>query len=177
MLYGLLAALIGNVAWAMGVLLGMALHLRATSADPLTDYGLMMTAYGVGNLASNLVLSGLRPMRPVLWLVISKFTFGFGVLLLPFAPDRGWLMAFAALAAINGPYENLALLHIMQHDFPPQRIAQVYRLLMCAVFGGMLLGYLAAPILFGIFGIAPIITAAGALTVLSGIAGLVLALR
>jgi hypothetical protein len=118
----------------------------------------------------------MRPLRPLLWLVISKFTFGAGVLLLPFATDRGWLMAFAALAAVNGPYENLALLHIMQHDFPPQRIAQIYRLLMCAVFGGMLLGYLAAPVLFGIFGFAPIITAVGALTVLSGLVGLVLAL-
>ncbi|MET0746513.1 MAG: MFS transporter [Microvirga sp.] len=173
--FGLLADFIGNVTWSMGILLGMALYLRETSTDPLTDYGLMMSAYGIGNLAANLALAGRQPKRPILWLVISKVTFGAGVLLLPFAPDRGWLMAFAALAAVNGPFENLALLHIIQHDFPPQRIAQVYRLQMCAVFGGLLAGYLAGPGLFGIFGLGPIITAVGAATLLTGLVGLVLA--
>jgi MFS family permease len=177
MYYGLGSGLIGNIAWAMAVLLGMVLHLRATSAEPLTDYGLMMTAYGVGNLAANLVLSGMRPRRPIVWLVISKLTFGLGVLLMPLAPDRTWLMAFAAFAAINGPFENLAMLHIIQHDFPPRRIAQVFRLQMCATFGGMLLGYLAAPVLFDAFGFVPMIAAAGALTLATGIGGLFLVFR
>jgi MFS family permease len=172
--FGLLADFIGNVTWSMGILLGMALYLRETSTDPLTDYGLMMSAYGIGNLAANLALAGRHPTRPILWLVISKVAFGTGVLLLPFAPDREWLMAFAALAAINGPFENLALLHIIQHDFP-QRIAQVYRLQMCAVFGGLLVGYLGGPSLFGAFGIGPIISAVGAATLLTGLFGLVLA--
>jgi MFS transporter, DHA3 family, macrolide efflux protein len=135
----------------------------------------MMTAYGVGNLAANVVLAGRHPKRPLLWLVASKLTFGFGVLLMPFAPDRTWLMAFAALAAVNGPFENLALLHIIQHDFPPQRIAQVYRLQMCSVFGGLLIGYLVAPSLFGLFGLGATIMIIGAVTLATGIVGLGLA--
>jgi MFS family permease len=177
MRYGLIADLVGNIAWSMGFLLGMALYLRATSADPLTDYSLMMTAYGLGNLGANLVLVSLRPQRPALWLVGSKLIFGAGVMLLPFAPDRAWLMAFAAFAAINGPLENLALLHIMQHDFPPQRLSQVYRLQMCAVFAGSLIGYLAAPSLFGQFGVGVMITAVGAATFAMGILGLALFAR
>jgi DHA3 family macrolide efflux protein-like MFS transporter len=169
--YGFAGDLVGNVTWSMGVLLGMALYLRATSADPLTDYGLMMTAYGFGNLGANLVLASMRPKRPALWLILSKLSFGAGVMLLPLAPDRGWLMGFAAFAAINGPLENLALLHVVQHDFPQHRIAQVYRLLMCAAFGGLLIGYLAAPGLFGIFGLRPMIIAAGALTLAAGLIG------
>ena len=110
MYYGLAADFMGNVTWSMGVLLGMALYLRATSPTPLTDYGLMMTAYGFGNLAANLVLASRHPKHPLLWLVTSKLTFGLGVLLMPLAPDRAWLMTFAALAAVNGPFENLALL-------------------------------------------------------------------
>jgi hypothetical protein len=96
---------------------------------------------------------------------------------LPFAPDRAWLMAFAAFAAINGPLENLALLHIMQHDFPPQRLSQVYRLQMCAVFAGSLIGYLVAPTLFGQFGVAVMITATGAATFVMGVIGLALFAR
>ncbi|WP_293853981.1 MFS transporter [uncultured Alsobacter sp.] len=175
--YGLAADIVGNVTWSAGLLLGMALHLQDTSPTPLTDYGLMMAAYGVGNLASNVYLSGRRPQRPMLWLIGAKLTFGLGVFLLPFAPDRAWLMASAALAAVNGPLENLALLHIIQHDFPPHRIAQVYRLQMCAVFGGHLIGYLAASSLFALLGLGATTAVLGALTFATGIVGLGLARR
>lgn len=175
--FGLVAVLIGNLTWGMGLLLGMALHLRATSAEPLTAYGLMMSAYGVGNLGCSIVLAGITPKRPLLWIVTSKLTFGLGILLMPFAPNATLLMACAAFAAINGPFENLAMLHIMQHDFPPQRIAQVYRLQMCATFGGSLIGYLVAPTLFAAFGLAPMIATLGALTFSTGLIGLALRRR
>jgi hypothetical protein len=161
----------------MAVLLGMVLHLRATSAEPLTDNGLMMTAYEVGNLAANLILSSMRPRRPIVWLVVSKLTFGLGVMLMPFAPERAWLTGFAAFAAVNGPFEFLAMLHLIQNDIPPRRIAHVFRLQMCATFGGTLLGYLAAPALFDAFGFVPVIAAAGALTLATGIGGLLLVVR
>ena len=172
LIYGLIANLIGNVGWSMGVQLGMILHLRATSADPLTDYSLMMTAYGVGNLASNLVLASVRPRRPGSWLVASKLIFGTGVVLLPFAPGRAALMLIAAFAAINGPFENLALLHLIQSRFERQRLAQIYRLQMCSTFAGVLLGFGAAPTLFLWFGFAPVITASGAAVIAIGLAGL-----
>lgn len=177
LIYGLFASLVGNVTWAMGLLLGMMLHLRQGSSDPLTDYSLMMTAYGVGNLASNLLLGSIGPGRPALRLVLSKLIFGLGVFLLPLTSDRPWLMLVAALAAINGPFETLAMLHLMQNDLPPNRMAQVYRLQMCAVFSGLLLAYLAAPSLFNWFGFAPVIMGAGTATFAAGLAGLVFLLR
>jgi hypothetical protein len=175
-IYGLVAYLIGNLTWAMGVLLGMMLYLRDTSADPLTDYSLMMMAYGIGNLATNLVLASFRPGRPGTWLVASKLIFGSGVILLPIAPNPIWLMLIAGFAATNGPFENLAMLHLMQSRFPPHRLAQVYRLQMCAIFSGLLVAYLISPSLFGWFGLSPVIMAAGALTFVTGLAGLCLLL-
>ncbi len=174
MIYGLVANLIGNAAWAGGMLLGMVLFLRETHADPLTTYSLMMMAYGIGNLGTNLILANFKPSRPALWLVVSKLVFGLGVLFLPLAPDRVWLMLLAAFAATNGPFENLAMLHLMQSDFPPWQLAQVYRLQMSAVVLGLLLAYLAAPTLFAWFGSAPVIMAAGAATLLTGCVGIFL---
>jgi DHA3 family macrolide efflux protein-like MFS transporter len=171
-IYGLIANLIGNLGWGMGIILGMVLHLRATSADPLTDYSLMMMAYGIGNLGANLVLASVRPRRPGAWLVASKLIFGLGVFLLPVAPGRPWLMLAAAFAALNGPLENLAMLHLMQSRFPPHRLAQVYRLQMCAIFAGMLVAYLISPGLFARFGFAPVIMAAGTATFVIGLVGL-----
>lgn len=175
-IYGLVGNLIGNLSWAMGVLLGMVLYLRATSADPLTDYSLMMMAYGIGNLAANLVLASLKPGRERMQLVVAKFIFGAGVMLLPLMPGRASLMLVAAFAALNGPLENLAMLHLMQSRFPPHRLAQVYRLQMCSVFSGLFLAYMIAPSLYGWFGLAPVIMAAGALTFATGLVGLGLVL-
>lgn len=173
-IYGMVGNLIGNLTWGMGVLLGMVLYLRATSTDPLTDYSLMMMAYGIGNLGANLVLASLKPGRPQVQLVVAKLIFGTGVFLLPLVPGRPMLMLVAGFAALNGPLENLAMLHLMQSRFPPHRLAQVYRLQMCSVFSGLLVAYLIAPSLFGWFGLAPVIMAAGALTFVTGLVGLVL---
>jgi predicted MFS family arabinose efflux permease len=171
-LYGLFTNLMGNVAWAMGILLGMILHLRETSADPLTDYSLMMTAYGVGNLTTNLILGSVKPRRPVVWIIAAKLIFGAGVFLLPLMHGRIWLMIVACFAAINGPFENLAMLHLMQTRSEPHRLAQVYRLLMCAIFTGLLLAYLMSPTLFARFGIGPSIMGSGAAVFISGLLGI-----
>ena len=171
-LFGLWSSLIANGTWAIGYLLGMVLYLRQTSDDPLTSYGLMMMAYGIGNMITNLILASLPPGRPGLRLVLSRIIFGLGIMLLPLGHGQLWLMTVAAFAAVNGPLGDLAMLHLLQTCFPPHRLAQVWRTYMCVVFAGMLLAYLAAPMLFGSFGIGPTIVGAGVASVLSGIAGL-----
>jgi hypothetical protein len=170
--YGLLAGLIANGTWAIGYLLGMVLYLRETSDDPLTTYGLMMTAYGVGNVAANLVLASMGPGRPALRLVGSKLVFGLGVLLMPLCHGQVSLMAVAGFAAINGPLGDLAMLHLLQTCFPPHRLAQVFRMQMCVAFAGMFLAYLMAPLLFAHIGLATTIMASGVATIVSGLIGL-----
>jgi MFS transporter, DHA3 family, macrolide efflux protein len=177
MVYGLLASVATNITWSLGIILGMALHLRATSADPLVAYSLMMAGYGVGNVLASVVLSARQPRRPIVWIIIAKLLFGAGVALLPFAGSGVALLLVAGVAAINGPFDNLALFHIMQNDFPTHRLAQVFRLLMATVFGGSLIAYLAAPALFGAFGVGPVVAASGVATAAIGLAGLPLALR
>ncbi len=36
----------------------------------------MMTAYGVGNVTTNLILSNIKPRRPVVWIITAKLIFG-----------------------------------------------------------------------------------------------------
>ncbi|HEV2674007.1 MAG TPA: MFS transporter [Aliidongia sp.] len=171
-IYGLLASLVANGTWAIGYLLGMVLYLRQTSADPLTAYGLMMMAYGIGNVAANLLLASIGPGRPAVRLIASKIVFGLGILLLPMGHGQVWLMVVAGCAAINGPLGDLAILHLLQTCFPPHRLAQIYRVRMCVTFAGMLAAYLVAPTLFDLFGLAPTIMSAGLAAMLSGFAGI-----
>ncbi len=177
MIYGIVGNGIGNLGWAVGPLLGMVLHLRATSADPLTDYGLTMTAYGVGNLGANLWLSARAPRRPLAWLVTSRVLFGLGLVAMPFAPGLAALMAAAFVAGCNGPFESLAMLHLMQSRHEPADVARVYRLQMIAIFAGLLAGYAAAPGLFALAGPGPAVAAAGVLMLATAAAGLLPAVR
>ena len=171
-IYGMISSFVANGTWAAGFLLGMLLYLRETSADPLTTYGLMMTAYGIGNVATNLILASMGPGRPALRLVASRIVFGLGILLLPVAHGQAWLMAVAAFAAMNGPLGDLSMLHLLQTCFPPRRLAQVYRMQMCVEYAGMFAAYLAAPALFDLIGLAPTIILSGIASVLVGLAGL-----
>jgi len=171
-IYGLISSFVANGTWAVGFLLGMVLYLRETSADPLTSYSLMMTAYGVGNVAANLILASMGPGKPAVRLVASRIVFGLGILALPLGHGQTWLIAAAAFAAINGPLGDLSMLHLLQTCFPPYRLAQVYRMQMCVEFAGMFAAYLAAPALFDLVGTGPTIVAFGFASVVSGVAGL-----
>ena len=171
-IYALISNLIGNATWAMGYLLGMVLYLRETSDSPLTTYGMMMTAYGAGNMVMSLILSSMAPARPAVRLVASRLIFGTGILLLPLVHGPFWLMMVAGFAALNGPLGDLSLLYLLQTCFPPHRLAQVYRMQMCVIFTGMLLAYAAAPTLYACFGLRATIVASGIASALSGVAGL-----
>jgi DHA3 family macrolide efflux protein-like MFS transporter len=57
---------------------------------------------------------------------------------------------------------------------PARRVGQLYRLQMCATYLGFLLAYLAAPSLFGWFGLRPVIATAGLLSIAVGVLGFVL---
>jgi hypothetical protein len=176
-LYGLASSVAGNAAWAGGYLLGMVLLLRETEADPLTAYGLMMGAYGAGNVIANLVLASLPQGRPALRLALSRVIFGGGLMLLPLCEGPRLRMAVAALTAINGPLADLTLLDLLQTSFPKEALAAVFRVQMCAVFGGLLLGYLAAPSLFHALSTRTAIVAFGAAALAAGLAGAALLRR
>jgi MFS family permease len=170
--YALASSVIGNATWAGGYLLGMVLLLRETESDPLTAYGLMMSAYGAGNVIANVVLASLPQGRPALRMVAAKLIFGAGIMALPLCTDPRSRMVVAALTAINGPLGDLTLLDLIQSSFPAESLAAVFRVQMCAVFGGLLLGYLCAPSLLHHLSTRAAVVAFGAAALASGLAGM-----
>jgi hypothetical protein len=175
--FGLFASVIGNATWSGGYLLGMALLLRQSAADPLTAYGLMASAYGIGNVLANIVLASRPPGRAGRHIVLGKLIFGLGMIAMPYAPGQAALMAVAALTAINGPLGDLAMLNLLQTSFPPGAVARVYRVQVCVSWAGMLLGYAIAPSLFRHVALAPAISGLGACTVAVALAGFILLSR
>ena len=114
--------------------------------------GLVMGAYGVGNLAGNLVVGGLAPRRPVTLILAGNAVLGVGLALMGWAalaaPEplaAPLIMAAAALTALGGPMMDVPMATLRQTVFAPHEVAAVYRLSIVFDWGGMLLATLVAP--------------------------------
>ncbi|MEA2756781.1 MAG: transporter, family, macrolide efflux protein [Aliidongia sp.] len=170
-IYGFIGSAITNGCWGAGVILGLALLMRETQAEPLTAYGLVISAYGVGNVLANLVVAAFAQHRPAWRLTFGRVVFGVGVMGMAVAPDLHTLMLVAALAAINGPLCDLALLDLMQSSFPLHVLAPVFRVQSAMAVGGILIAYLMTPTLFQHFPVRDVIFGSGAISAVSGMLG------
>ena len=170
-IYGFLASAVTNGCWGAGVILGLALLMRETQAEPLTAYGLVISAYGVGNVLTNIVVAGMRQTRPAWRLTFGRVIFGAGLMGMALAPNLPTLMVIAALAAINGPICDLALLDLMQSSFPLHILAPVFRVQSAVAVGGILVAYLMTPVLFQHFPVRDVIFGSGLISAISGLLG------
>jgi hypothetical protein len=170
-IYGFIGGAVNNGCWGAGVILGLALLMRQTQAEPLTAYGLAISAYGVGNVLANLVIAAFPQHRPAWRLTFGRVVFGAGVMGMALAPNLHVLMLVAALAAINGPLCDLALLDLMQSSFPLHVLAPVFRVQGAMAVGGILIAYLMAPSLFQHFPVRDVIFGSGMIAAASGLLG------
>jgi MFS transporter, DHA3 family, macrolide efflux protein len=170
-IYGFIGSAVNNGCWGAGVILGLALLMRQTQAEPLTAYGLAISAYGIGNVLANLVIAAFPQHRPAWRLTFGRVVFGVGVMGMALAPNLHVLMLVAALAAINGPLCDLALLDLMQSSFPLHALAPVFRVQGAMAVGGILIAFLMAPSLFQHFPVRDVIFGSGAIAAASGMLG------
>jgi DHA3 family macrolide efflux protein-like MFS transporter len=170
-IYGFVASAITGGTWGAGVILGLALLMRETQSQPLTAYGLVISAYGVGNVLANVVVAGFRQHRPAWRLTFGRVVFGVGVMGMAVAPDLRLLMLIAAFAAINGPICDLALLDLVQSSFPLHMLAPVFRVQSAMAVGGVLVAFLLAPTLFQHFPVRDVIFGSGVVSTVASLLG------
>ncbi len=155
--------------------------LTGPGGSGLGAFGLVISAYGLTNLAATIVFgSRTLPARPQFQMFSGNLIVGAGMVLLGFAailPDR-WmlpgLMAASAFAAIGGPMKDIPLAVLRQTRLRHADMAAAMRVYMAANSGGMLLAMLLAPALVAHVGAAPAAIGFGAIVVAIGVAGLAL---
>lgn len=130
--------------------------LRGFGLGGLGAVGLVMGAYGAGNLASNLVVGSLEIRRPIRMILAGMAVVGAGIALMAiavFGAPRDLvvplMMAASATAAIGGPMSDVPLATLRQTAFPLGQVAAVYRLFVVADWGGMALATAMAPAALG----------------------------
>jgi|HubBroStandDraft_1064217.scaffolds.fasta_scaffold00539_3 DHA3 family macrolide efflux protein-like MFS transporter len=170
-IYGFGAIAVSNGCWGAGIILGLALLMRQTQAEPLAAYGLTISAYGVGNVLANIVIAGFPQHRPAWRLTLGRVLFGAGLIGMALAPNLPTLMLIAALTAINGPLCDLALLDLLQTSFPQAVLAPVFRALSAMAGAGILVAFLLTPMLFQHFSVRSVILGSGLVSAATGLLG------
>lgn len=171
--YGIITNSGGNLAWSAAFMVGVPLLASQKFAGDIGLYGLLVAAYGAGNIASNLAIGSLRVRRPLLLLIGGRMMLGVGFLVLAAAPTVPLALVGSALAAVGGPMGDIVLLTMMQRDLPAGQIGKVYALRMTTATAGMSLGLVLAGPLYAIFSVAVGIALCAVVLIITGVVGLV----
>jgi MFS transporter, DHA3 family, macrolide efflux protein len=167
--YLLFAKAVGSGAWNVVLPLGVALLVRNEFSADVKVYGLLMAAYGIGNVAGAVVLSNIRMKEPMWMMGWGFVVLGLGFVGLALAPSLSAKVCFAVMAAVGGPMNDLPHIYILQTRYEAVDLSRVVRLRMAVEFSGIFLALLSAPLLFEILTAKWLIAFAGALTVLVGL--------
>jgi hypothetical protein len=147
----------------------MIAQYEASGRSGLGFYGLILSAYGCGNLASTVFLGGRTlPARPQFLMLAGNVQTGCGMMLLAaanFLPGEWRLGGFAlaaALGAIGGPMQDIPTAVLRQTRIAAVNRAAAMRAYMAVVGIGVLIAMALTPGLVTLIGVTRTIVACGA---------------
>ena len=172
MKYVLTAKALASGCWNVVIPLGVALLVQKHLPGDVRAYGWLLASYGVGNLAGALVLSNISIRKPMYTMGWGFALLGVGFIGLTLTPSLPVMMAFAALAAIGGPMNDLAHIDVIQQRFPPEELVRVVRFRMAVEYSGIFVALMLAPTLFRLLPPERVVAWAGFGILVAGLAGL-----
>ena len=148
--------------------LGPANHL-----DPTSTYAFLETSIGVGNLIGGFVI-GLVGMRLAKGRMVIGGYVLWGLFLIAFALSGNVLLDFGILfgAGVANMIFVIPSQTLFQERTPPELIGRVIGFRFALVFGSMTLAMAVGGILGAVVGVVPVLVLSGIVTVLAGLAGL-----
>lgn len=170
--WSLLAAAFSNFVWSIAFVVGVPLLVARGLGNNVGAYGLIVGAYGVGNVLSNLVVGSLKIKRRIFTIFLGKSFLGLGFLLLAFSSSVPMALLASALASIGGPMCDIMTMTMIQTDLPSNQLGKAYSLSMIMENVGGSLGYLVAVPLFSLISVPLGIALSAVLLLLVSAAGL-----
>ena len=171
------ALAVSSFGFSMAFTLGVPLFTHQVLRGSVADYGLIVAAYGVANVAANLVVAAVPIRRRAEAFFLGKVVIGAGFLLLAAAPTLALAMAGSALAAVGGPMGDIPLLTLVQLEMPPGLLGKAFGVRSTLSRGGAVAGTVAGVPLLGALGPRTGIALAAAVVAATGLYGLVVTAR
>jgi MFS transporter, DHA3 family, macrolide efflux protein len=161
-----------SMVWGAAFIVGVPLLAARALNGGVSAYGLIVGAYGVGNVASNLVVGSLTIRRRALTIFLGKLILGVGFLLLANSVNLWMALPCAAFAAIGGPMGDIISMTMIQTDLPADQIGKVFSLRMILESAGLSLGLILAAPLYALLSVRMAFGLCALLVVAVGTAGL-----
>jgi MFS transporter, DHA3 family, macrolide efflux protein len=138
---------LNNIAWSATFFIGIPLLVARMPGASAGTYGLIVSAYGVGNVLSLFLTGNLARTRNLSLMFGGQIVLGLGFLFIGISSTSVLVMIGAAIAAFGSPVGDLILLTMIQTDFPPEQVGKMYSLGRLISRTGLMLGSaLAAPL-------------------------------
>lgn len=177
-----LCAMLGNVAWTIGIANGIALavikyKITGWGVEGLAVYSFIMGAYGVGNLIAIMVIGSMVMRRLYGGFALGSALNGAGIAIvglsvffLPAPYVMTGMMSGAALAALGGPLIDISFILLLQTSFPHKEIAGMVRLRIAALGLSVLIAGAGGTYLYAHLATETVIVACGLVEILAGLA-------
>ncbi len=144
------------------------LHAAATATK---IFGLVIAAYGFGNLLGVLFFGNIPRRRAYLTMYCGYAFFSFGFFAIAMAPTIKLIMVACAFAGFFGPMNDLGFIDLMQKIFPFSQMARVFRFRIAVETAATLALMLCAPEILRHFSPRPVMFAGGIVWLLMAILG------
>ena len=160
----LLLNALANGPWSVALQLCIALMVkehdpRLFGFEGLAALGLIISAFGAGDVAGNLIAGSVRFRRPLSTMFLGYVAMGAGFALLALAAwalANPWMLPAMMLAGLlsgfGGPFFFIPMITRMQTAYRGAEIARVFRLRLAVMAGSMLGFNVAATPLFDLLG-------------------------
>jgi MFS family permease len=164
---------VSNLAWGAAFTVGAPLLADRVLAGQVGAYGLIVGAYGVGNVIGNIVVGSMNVKRRLAMLFAGRIVLSGGFLIMGLATTLPIALIGSAVAAFGGPMGDIVLLTMIQRDLPANQIGKVYSLRMTIANAGISLGAVVAVPLYAAFPVSAGIALCAALIAMTGLVGFV----
>ncbi len=162
-----------NIVWSLFYIIGIPLYAQQVLGGDALAFGMIATAYGVGNVVGGFIIGNLQTDRRLLLLFGGNLVLGFGFVILALSASLPLAMLGAFFASFGGPMTDVTLLVLMQKELPSGTIGKTYSLRMIVSDIGSMIGLGVAPLFYAVFDIQTGMFLCAVATAIIGIIGLI----
>lgn len=168
---------LGMAVWTGLYSLGMVLLAERQIGGGESTYALLATAYGVGNVLSNLIVGSMRVVNRTAWIFGGWLFFAAGFLVLGFTSNLYIGLAAIAFASLGAPITDLSMALKIRSEVDRDDLGKAHALWYTGSYGGSAIGLLLFGPLFERWELASVYLLGAALLALLGLSGVLFIAR
>jgi len=159
-------------AWSLVYGLGLALLVHEMDQTNVKAFGMVMGAYGFGNIIGAMAIANFERKNPRLMVFQGLTWLGIGFIGIALTHSFALMLVVTAITAVGGPMNDVPFTDLIQMEFDAHELTKIVRIRMMSETFFALVFMAVSPLLFHFFAIRTVIIGAGVFTLVFGLRGL-----